>query len=282
MNDNKLKDHIEETFDKIVPDVLSSIKADPNFRVPQKNKGFSISDLLNNKTLISVFSILVIGLILVTSVYQNNPIVASTVTIDVNPSLVITLDEDDFVIGVVANNDDGVEIIDRTIKYRGLTVDEVVDILIEKLAEQGYIITTTDEYNIVLLDVESDSDEVKARVEQAFKNKINAKMQNYNESNWIFNSEDIKLSPREKEVLKNDELLSRMSKSKLIMIYRLKTLQDQYNIMQLSRLSIRQLYDLLMEYENPDNLPNYNEMPGKKSPHNYQPHNGDSYSPNAL
>lgn len=271
MNDDRMKQRIKDSFETDVPDVLSQIKADPNFFVPEKPTMFRLSSFFTKKVAISLMTIFVIALVII-GVNRNlsDPVVASTVTLDVNPSIIITLDEDDYVISVSALNDDGETVVQRNIKYRGLTIEEVVDILITRLESLGYIVTTTDETNVLLIEVSANDDAIRTRVETAFQAKLEHRMGQFPAPHWVLNARDIKLTDDQQNQMMQDHHLSMYTRAKMTLIYRITILDNSYTIEDLLPLTVRELYALFISLEDPDNLPNYNEMPGHR-PNNSMP-----------
>lgn len=259
---SKFEETMKHMMEEEVPDVLSSIKSDPRFHVPEKKSGFSLQFLYNKKIFAGVLSIFILTLVLITSINSfSEPVVASTVTIDINPSIVITLDENDYVINVTSLNDDGDEIVSKDIKYTGLTIDEVVTILVERLEESNYIVTSGDDYNIVLINVENSDSTKKEMLKELFSNKFNEKLSDKNAEFWVLDSDKIHVNDSEVNTFKENQQFINGSNAKFALIYRLTQIQDEYTVNELSMMSIRELYAIYIEYENQEYLPNYDEMP---------------------
>ncbi len=273
MNKKKIKDRMRETFESEVPDVLSKIKASPDFYIPEKHQTvFGLRRFFNKKMALSLMSVFVIALIVVSMINRNNdPVVASTLTLDVNPSIEITLDEDDFVIAVSAINDDGDEVVQKNIKYLGMTLDEVLEVLVDRLNELGYIVTTVDDSNIILIEVSSDNEVRRQRVEELLKAKLQTEMNKHSNSNWVLNSRDIQLTEEQRTRINQDSRLGTYTRAKLTLMYRINSLDSSNTLRELEQLNIRQLYNIFIELEDPDNLPDYNQMPGRRQPNNYNP-----------
>ncbi|PAT01124.1 hypothetical protein CI105_08315 [Candidatus Izimaplasma bacterium ZiA1] len=83
-------------------------------------------------------------------------VAASTIAIDVNPSVILELGEDDKVINVILNNDDAVIIV-GDMDFVGVDYNIAVNALIGSMVSNGYINELT---NSVLLSVQS-NDEIK-------------------------------------------------------------------------------------------------------------------------
>jgi hypothetical protein len=266
MKKDPFEKELKEFFVSDVPDPLNRIKQDPRFKVPDKDTGFSLHNLLNRKVMVSVLSVFILSLILVTSINRfSEPVVATTVTIDINPSIVITLDEDDFVIKAVASNDDAEVVLSRDITFKGLTIESFIDVLIERLDNTNYIITSSDDYNIILINVDSTNDTRTTQIQARFKNQIDKKMNSLNASHWVLNSDDIKLTEQQQQQFNQQFKLSTQSQARLTLIYRLSLIQDEYSSEELLKMSVINLYNLYIEYENETNLPNYDSMPGRNT-----------------
>ena len=274
MNDNQFKHQIKQQFEQEVPDVLNQIKASPQFRVPPKERVFDRLFGRPNKALATLVGVFVVSLILVFSIRQlSDPIVASTVTLDVTPSIVITLDEDDNVISVTTLNDAGEEVLQRNIRYRGLSIDEVVDILVTRLEALGFIVTTDTDTNVILIEVDSKNATIQARVEEAFRNRLNDKMDQFDAPHWVLNARDIPLDDDHAQEFQHGPVMNLQTRARLTLVYRIHELDDSYVIDDLLEMRIRDLYDLFISLEDPDNLPDYNQMPGHRPPMN-DPYSG--------
>ena len=90
----------------------------------------------------SVIVVLALG-IAGTILYNNRT--ASTITLDINPSIKINLDRKDRVKDVIALNDDAKEIIDRD--FEGKSLDDALNVIASNIIEKGY----TDETGATIL-----------------------------------------------------------------------------------------------------------------------------------
>ncbi|MEG1918007.1 MAG: hypothetical protein RR092_05040, partial [Oscillospiraceae bacterium] len=85
---------------------------------------------------------------------RENLVVASRITLDVNPSFSITASRRDRVLTVTPLNGDAIALLADEI-YRGKTVDETVEGLIARMANSRYL---TAEHNSILLSVRAESE----------------------------------------------------------------------------------------------------------------------------
>jgi|LGOV01.1.fsa_nt_gb hypothetical protein len=277
MENKKLIDKIKSTFDNEVPDVLSKIKADPNFRIPPKQKSFSVRNILKRRITLSLTSLIIVTILIITVSSRTNNVVASTVTLDVNPSIEITLNDEDIVISILALNDDGEEVVQSNIEYKGLTLDEVLEVLVNRLSELGYIVTSTDQNNIILIQVESKDEAIQLRLEEKLQSKLQYELGKYSNSHWVLNAKNIELTDAQKIQVKNSNLLSKYSAAKISLVYRINQLDENYTLIELARMTVRDLYDLFIELETSDNLPEKDRMPPSR-----KHHPGNGYIPNQV
>ncbi len=262
MKKHELKKQIKDYLMEDVPDVLHKIKTSPQFVVPPKPKPSFY--WFTSKRLAMSLSAIAILLITLFIAKSQTPIVAATVTLDINPSIVITIGEDDKVISVSAVNDDGETVVDKDIKYRGLTIDEVIDILVERLDQLGYIVKTEDGTNIILIEVAADDDIIRSRIEQQFQEHLNSRMNQFAAQHWIMNARDIPLSQQQRDMLQNSMIQNHTTRARLMLMYRINELDSTIDISSLQNKSIRELYSIFIELEQPENLPFYDQMPGHR------------------
>ncbi len=245
MEKQDMKFRIKEVLDERTPDILNNIKNSSAFKVPIKQKK-TLSDYVSFKSLSYSLATVFILAILVTSLMMSGPsapVVASTVTLDINPSIEITLDENDFVINVIAINDDGETIISRDIVYKGLTLDQAIEYLIESAHNKGFIVETTEE-NVILIRVNSDNAEMKARIEAALVIKIHNEVSRYAQLVRVINEKGGDITPDELRDLVEIAQTHRISVAKLLLINKIIEIDDTHTIEELKTESIRNLYAL--------------------------------------
>ena len=68
--------------------------------------------------------------------FINNNRIVSSITLDINPSIIINLDKDNKVVNVKPLNNDAKDIISN--KYNNKNLDEVFDLLITDIIDKGY------------------------------------------------------------------------------------------------------------------------------------------------
>jgi len=219
MKKDKIEAQIFNALNERTPDVLSAIKNSHEFKIPAKPKN-AFSKLFSFKklsySLATVFT-LVLLVVLGFSSQPGTPVVASTITVDINPSIQITLDEDDYVINVTAINADGEEIINNNVKYRGLTLDKTIEIIIESAYRHGYIIETTDE-NVILISVDSNNLDNRNRLEFKVESKIANEVNRYAPIVRVIKERRTNLTDTEKDQLENVAKENHVSLGKLLLI----------------------------------------------------------------
>ena len=174
MKKSNFEERISTSFKTETPDILDRIKSSDQFYVPEKVKKFDFNRIFNKRLSYSLASVFVLAIVLF-SILSSGPsidsVVASTVTIDINPSIEITLNDNDEVINITAINSDGELLIDRDIKFKGLSLDRTIEIIIAEAMKRGFIVDSIED-NIILIDVSSNKMDIKQRVKQSLEIKI--------------------------------------------------------------------------------------------------------------
>lgn len=112
-----------------------------------------------------ILAILLIGIGVTYGIHMHkeNNRVYSVITIDVNPSLKLSLNKDDKVLKVEALNKDAEIIEEKDLK--GKEINKALDVVVDKLEENGYL----KEEGTILINVESKKKELKSIVETEVK-----------------------------------------------------------------------------------------------------------------
>ncbi|MBE6543713.1 MAG: hypothetical protein E7675_04875 [Ruminococcaceae bacterium] len=143
--------------------------------------------------------------------FTENNIIATTVTLDVNPSIEIQASEDEIVQKVVALNKDAEIIIDG-LKFDGNSLEVTVNTLVGAMIENGYINETT---NTLLLSVDSKNEDVG----NAIKDKLSAEVTD------LINTDAIHGSVISQTVSADDEELSALASQYGITVGKAKLIQ---------------------------------------------------------
>lgn len=264
MNKSKFEEQITSSFKSETPNILDKIKSSDQFYVPDKSKKYDFNRFFNKRlsySLASVFVLVLIIFSLLTSGTDNPSVVASTVTIDINPSIEITLDDDDNVIDIIALNNDGELLIDRDIKFKGLSLDITIEIIIAEAMKRGFIIDDSED-NLILIDVSSKKANIKARVEAALETKIKKEMAKISKNVKVIKENRDELTEDQIENMKGIAKQHNMSLAKLHLINKIIKTDNTNTIESLKDFSIRILYGLLSEL-----LPEEENSPGNNGKH---------------
>ena len=142
MSDRELEKKIKDSFDKITPDVLTSVLAD----CEEKGQELIMKESVMNKrpvrlrhiaSLAAVFVIL-LGSVIGVNAYQMNKAISARVSLDVNPSVEIQVNKKERVLDVVALNEDG-KIIIGDMDFSGSDIDVTVNALVGSMMRNGFL-----------------------------------------------------------------------------------------------------------------------------------------------
>lgn len=171
MKNREVEKNIYEAFENRKPELFSKIMEQcPKMSDSTPKESFlarlkrSVSFKRITYSFASVSFIVIMALNLIGQTSVVEPEVYSVLAIDVNPSIVLELDVNDYVINVIANNEDA-EIVIGDVNVIGEEYQIAVNSLIDSMVSKGYINETA---NSVLLSISS-SDEAK---EDAFMNDV--------------------------------------------------------------------------------------------------------------
>ncbi|MBP3293795.1 MAG: PepSY domain-containing protein [Clostridia bacterium] len=179
MRNDDLQAKIKTAFDHAAPDILDSVLSDiasgnsdtkPILVMGGQN---NMKNTIRNLTAIAAAAVLVIGGGAGLAVYNNNYKVASTISLDVNPSVEITANKKEDVLAVNALNDDGRKII-GDMDFSGSSIDVTVNALIGSMLREGYL---SDLANSILISVEDDDANHGAQLRKKLADDVNAILQ---------------------------------------------------------------------------------------------------------
>lgn len=199
------------------------------------------------KSLVLVVCILVIAVVGVYKIIDNNIFPENQfvnkdavyyVTVDINPSIELALDENDIVVDAIPLNDDAI------ITYDGLNVigdnlDVATDKMLAEVIEVGYI-NDVNEDNAIVLTIYTDSDEDITDLTTSVKNAINQNLTNKNINAVIYTNgvtDEIKEKALEYEI----------SFGKMMLVQRAMTLDATLNENELVDMSIKDIQSKIHE-----------------------------------
>ncbi len=153
---------IKSAFENATPNVLNSVLKECE---SQERKVISMTKKSNlSKVFIGLAAALVIvlGGVLSITLYQNTNAIATTVSIDVNPSVEIQINKNDRVIDVKALNEDGKTVI-GDMNFKGSDLKVTVNALIGSMVREGFI---NELANSILISVDNSDPEKSAAIQR--------------------------------------------------------------------------------------------------------------------
>lgn len=146
---------IQNAYERLAPDVLDGVLSDLH---PQKGAVIFMTEskrrhprLRRLGSLAAAF-VLLAGSLWGVSSYRHNYAVASTVALDVNPSLEIQVNEQQKVLDVIAKNDEALQVLDG-MDFSGSDINLTINALIGSMLRHGYL---SDIANSILITVDSE------------------------------------------------------------------------------------------------------------------------------
>lgn len=250
MTDKELERSVRTAFDHATPNVLDSVLDNCQ---GQKGKVITMTNKKKNPWISRAAAIaaalaLVIGLGLGYQALRPtdsdnppaSPIITSTVLLDVNPSIELTLNADERVTAAAALNDDGATVLDG-MDLAGSDLEVAMNAVIGAMLRKGYL---TNQANTILVSVSS-TDDATGKALQA---KLNTNV------NKLLNTDSFTGAVISQTVTNNDELKAvaeenQISLGKAKLIQRIMAQNTRYTFEELAALSINEL-NLLTESGN--------------------------------
>lgn len=247
MKNKDIEKIVGSAFEKANPDLFNKIlERIPNYEESSIKISFwkKVTQLLSSKKFAYSFSsfvlILSISLIWVTQPNSTNETVFSVIAIDVNPSLVLELNDEDKVINVIKNNADAVIIVGN-MDLIDVDYNVAVNALIGSMVSNGYI----DEFkNSVLLSIKSDD----LIHEELLMSEVTLSVYNFLNSSSI-NGSIITQEFSEDDVIKILAERLNISEAKAELIFEITELDPRVTVEELALLSINDL-NLYLESKN--------------------------------
>lgn len=242
MKNKKFEQELRTMFIDETPDLLSEIKQNPRFRVPVQEKR-SIFDVFKQTRFSYAFSsIFVLGILVVAMLLSQSAtteVIASTVTIDINPSVELLLNEDDEIVEINPINEDAKALIENQEHFKGMNIDTAIRNLIQSAINQGYIMNDD---NYILVNVVSENAEKKALVQEKLENAFTRESMRHNRPLDVRNMVR-ELSENAKEQAQNMQ----MSGAKYELVQTILETSNTYTFEELENQSIRALFNILTE-----------------------------------
>lgn len=176
MKKREIDANVRKAFGKMTPDVLDAVLLDCK---QQEGKVIVLSENTTRRPMmkkiigIAAAFVIVFAAVMGYMVYSRNFKVASTVSLDVNPSIEIFVNQKEKVLDVKANNEDG-QIVIGDMDFKGNSLDITVNALIGSMLKNGYI---NELANSILVSVNNNDPQQSAQLQQKLTDEINALLQ---------------------------------------------------------------------------------------------------------
>ncbi len=176
MKDTEINDKIKTAFSHAAPDILNSVLSDCS-----QKKGTVIYMTENQKSKrrikaiigIAACLVLLLGGFIGYRVYDINYAVASTVSLDVNPSIEIKVNQKERILDVTPLNEDGKKVIGN-MDFKGSSIDVTVNALIGSMLKNGYL---NELANSILISVDNKNPTEGSQLQARLTDEVNAMLQ---------------------------------------------------------------------------------------------------------
>ncbi|PAT01122.1 hypothetical protein CI105_08305 [Candidatus Izimaplasma bacterium ZiA1] len=247
MKNKEIEKKIYEEFNEKKPEIFDKIMQHcPKMKDPNQKESIldKVKNLLFNKRFsysFASFSLLLVALFVILGQGSTNTSnVFSTIAIDVNPSVVLELNEEDKIINVIMNNNDAIIIV-GDMDLINVDYNIAVYALIGSMVSKGYL---DDFKNSVLISIKSDDilheNELKTVATQTVSNALNVSSINGSIiTQELLNTDEIKALAERLDI----------SESKAKLILNITNLDQRVTVESLAKLSINDL-NLYLESKN--------------------------------
>lgn len=179
MKNDEICRKVQTAFEHAAPDVLDTVLSDIDSENFGNHKILVMQGRNNTKSFarritgIAAAVLLLLGGGTGFAVYRNHYKVASTVSLDVNPSVEISVNRRSDVLSVNPLNDDGVTIIDG-MDFKGSSIDVTVNALIGSMLRNGYL---SELANSILISVDDNDTARGVELQKKLADEVNALLQ---------------------------------------------------------------------------------------------------------
>ena len=195
MTNKEIENKIKNACSNMVPDVLDSVLSGC-----EEQKGKVIVLTNNRKTNpwikrisgIAAAVVLILGGVIGGRAYQSNHAVDSTVSLDVNPSIEIQVNQKEHVLEVKPLNEEGYVVVGN-MDFKGSSLDVTVNAIIGSMLRNGYL---SDIQNSILVSVDNNDPEKGAQLQAKLTDEIN----------MLFKSETFSGAVLSQTIYKDDQL----------------------------------------------------------------------------
>lgn len=174
-NDDFIQEKVKKVFTADVPDVYASVLSDVKNQKGQVRtmKSKSTSRKTGLIAAMAVCLVAVFALVLGITMFGGESKASAIVSLDVNPSVQIEVDEDGKVIKALAMNDDAAEII-GTMDLSGSTLEVAVNAIVGAMVRAGKL---SEIQNSILLSVNAKNAELEKQISDRLTAEVNKAMQ---------------------------------------------------------------------------------------------------------
>lgn len=174
MKNSEIKHKVNKAFSNAAPDIFDAVIRDCD-----TGKGTVIDMKKNRKSLIiklvaSAAAVVLLAAAALTGIYSYLRTPVSTVSLDVNPGIELSLNKSDRVLSVTALNSDGAAIL-GDMDLAGTDLETAVNALIGSMLKNGYL---SDISNSILISVDGDNAQKNAQIQKQLSAVINSLLQN--------------------------------------------------------------------------------------------------------
>ena len=246
MRNEEINQKISRAFENAAPDVLDTALSECG---KQERKVIVLTENRRIQPWVKRLSGIAAAFILLTAVflgvrfYHDNYKVALTVSLDVNPSIEIQVNQKERVLEVIPHNEDGVAVV-GDMDFSGNDLDITVNALIGSMLRNGYL---SDIANSILVSVDGTDPTKSTQLQEKLTQEINALLQTDTFSGAVLS-----------QTISADEGLRQLADSygitvgKAQLVQRIMELSPIYTFEDLAGLSINEL-NLLLRNQNDEN-----------------------------
>jgi hypothetical protein len=255
---NLIKQLHEEVNSVPVPDVLEKVKQKTPIIVANNVTKQKTHNAFSFRLVASFMAFVMIAVSLYATIGAFLPEnqTYTTLSIDINPSLELVLDENETIVETSTLNDDA-QILLQTLNLVGIHIDTALETLLNRSIEQGYLKTNSE--NAILVSVKNKQSEKIQQLEQHLNNKMKNYLNGRSINNTILFEQYSEQVQQELEQKKNEfenQMNITPAKYQYIkrIIARIPSFAGHENA--LAQRSIVELYHLLNDMSGSDDLQN--------------------------
>ncbi len=192
------------------------------------------------KSFLIIIIIILIGVVVWgTFFYLNKRNAVSFITIDINPSVELALNEKNQVIEVLPLNEDA-DVILSGLKLIGLSIEEASEQIIKAASETGYIEDLSDNNNVIITSTSND-EKIRLYVEKKVIDKLNA----YFEKKKIY---ALVVAKGLSDELKDEANSYEITYGKMLLVERTISLNPTLNKDDLAKMSIKDIQNIIRKH----------------------------------